>query len=63
VEFNSFFNPQTGLDISALWIDMNEASKSAKPDLVVAALNHTCGAHTSQLLQLSMLQPEWFCRR
>jgi alpha-glucosidase len=26
-EFGSFFNPDTGLDISALWIDMNEASK------------------------------------
>ncbi|KAK5197383.1 hypothetical protein LTR99_000254 [Exophiala xenobiotica] len=25
-EFGSFFNPGTGLDISALWIDMNEAS-------------------------------------
>ncbi len=26
-EFGSFFNPDTGLDISALWIDMNEAAK------------------------------------
>ena len=25
-EFTSFFNPDTGIDIDALWIDMNEAS-------------------------------------
>lgn len=26
-QFESFFNPETGVDISGLWIDMNEAAK------------------------------------
>lgn len=30
-EFGSFFNPDTGVDISALWIDMNEAAKYDLP--------------------------------